>query len=131
MKNFIPVVDQRVRVRRENLEWIMLSPSGHMIVTNDVGRMIIGLCDGTRTTKDILEILQRSLDGAKGKLDKDFGEFLNELSIVRIVTLVPCQYQAPVLKVRTVSGTKAIGEFDQNVFDMLIRADPPCQSPEA
>lgn len=76
--------------RRIRLEWdpvrerhVLLEPEG-VLVLNQTGATILGLCDGERTVVEIVEELRGKYDGVAGDEVRDF---LSRLVARRLVEL--------------------------------------------
>lgn len=50
--------------RLSDEETVVLSPMGSAVVLNEVGAVVLDLCDGTRTIADVADVLCESLSGA-------------------------------------------------------------------
>jgi len=65
------IQSQRPR-RQENLstrrlsdaETVVLAPNGSAVILNEVGAVVLELCDGTHTVDDVVRILCESLGGS-------------------------------------------------------------------
>ena len=76
--------------RRVRLEWdpvrkqhVLLEPEG-VLVLNQTGAIILGLCDGERTVVEIVEELRGKYNGVAGNEVRDF---LSRLAAKRLVEL--------------------------------------------
>ena len=76
--------------RQVRLEWdpvrerhVLLEPEG-VLVLNQTGANILGLCDGERTVVEIVENLRARYDGVAGDEVRDF---LSRLAAKRLVEL--------------------------------------------
>ena len=76
--------------RQVRLEWdpvrerhVLLEPEG-VLVLNQTGANILGLCDGERTVVEIVENLRGRYDGVAGDEVRDF---LSRLAAKRLVEL--------------------------------------------
>jgi pyrroloquinoline quinone biosynthesis protein D len=76
--------------RRVRLEWdpvreqhMLLEPEG-VLVLNQTGAAILGLCDGERTVVEIVEVLRGQYDHVAGEEVRDF---LSRLVARRLVEL--------------------------------------------
>ncbi len=76
--------------RQTRLDWdsvreqhILLAPEG-VIVLNQTGATILGLCDGERTFADIVEELRAKYDHVA---DDEVRDFLSRLAAKRLVEL--------------------------------------------
>lgn len=76
--------------RQARLEWdpvrekqVLLAPEG-VLVLNQTGATILGLCDGERTVVEIVDEMGRRYDQAP---DKEVRDFLARLASRRLVVL--------------------------------------------
>lgn len=85
-----PIVNATQRPRRiadlatrkiSDEETVVLSPSGSAIILNEVGAVVLELCDGTRTVDQVVAFLCESLKGAnEQQVRSDVTSFVGALS---------------------------------------------------
>jgi hypothetical protein len=72
---------QELSTRRlSDEETVVLSPTGSAIVLNEIGAVVLDLCDGTRTIDDVANILCDALAGAeRARVVQDVQAFVESL----------------------------------------------------
>ncbi|MGB3082617.1 MAG: PqqD family protein [Candidatus Omnitrophota bacterium] len=76
MKEFYPVKNPDIVVRKEEKEALLFSPAdGNTLCINGTGITIWDLCDGSRGTKDIVGEITGKYEVSREKAEKDCLNF--------------------------------------------------------
>ena len=127
MPENIPILSNRVKIRHEGGQWMMISPAGKVLTLNHAGKLVAELCDGSRTVDEIVGILTKIMDApSDGSIAADVAEFISQLEIARCLDLIGSKYESPRVQLVTASGLVGIREVDPKSFHGVGMADPPC-----
>jgi len=67
--------------RLSDEETVVLAPTGSAVILNEVGAVVLDLCDGSRTVEQIANIVSTSLEGAnEERVQADVRSFVLSLS---------------------------------------------------
>jgi hypothetical protein len=128
MNNAIPLLNNRVNMRKDGQEWIIMTPSGKMLSANDTAILVLKQCNGSRSVDEVVTGIAGMF---KVKADKKLADavvaFLNDMAKARCIELVNDKFVAPSATLIGPSGPVEIKLVDARVFDKKMSADPPCQ----
>lgn len=123
----IPLLNNRTIYRKDGGDWIIMTPSGKILVTNGVGIAIIKLCTGVMSSTEIVgKVASLFGDKVTKSLSTEIENFLDELEFTRCIELLS-SYSAPTVRLLGPSGLIEIKSTDQRIFVKGPGADPPCQ----
>lgn len=126
-KNAIPITHRKAKLRRENSDWIVMSPSGKMLAVNESAKKLIDLSDGTRSFEEIAGIIARSGNVDSSQVAQELWQATAGLEKAGVVQIHSAEYSPPKIEVISASGRQHIDEVDSEHFAGFVSADPPCQ----
>jgi hypothetical protein len=126
-ENAIPITHRKAKLRREEDDWIVMSPSGKMLAVNDSAKKVIDLSDGTRSFGDIAQIIARSGNADATQVSEELWQATKGLEKAGVLQVHSAEYVPPKIEVISSSGRKPLDDYDADHFAGFVSADPPCQ----
>lgn len=102
-----PFLNAGVKVRQVAGEAILLDRQNrHVHQLDPVGTRILGLCDGTRAVRDIVDVLLREFDVEQDQLTADVSELLDRMKALGLLAETPPNKAATIKQEQEIENRK-------------------------